>query len=29
LIQVSPVHTGLCDEPEVALERLFRQSVLL
>lgn len=23
VIQVSPVHSGLCDAPEVALERLF------
>jgi pimeloyl-ACP methyl ester carboxylesterase len=27
VIQPSPVHTGLCDEPEVALERLFREMV--
>jgi hypothetical protein len=28
VIQPSPVHTGLCDEPEAALERLFREMVL-
>lgn len=29
IIQVSPVHSGLCDRPERALEELFRQVVLL
>jgi hypothetical protein len=29
MIQVSPVHTGLCDEPERALEELFCQAVRL
>ncbi|HEV2845694.1 MAG TPA: DUF3037 domain-containing protein [Thermoanaerobaculia bacterium] len=29
IIQVSPVHTGLCDSPERALEELFRQMVLV
>ncbi|HEX4496315.1 MAG TPA: DUF3037 domain-containing protein [Thermoanaerobaculia bacterium] len=29
MIQVSPVHAGLCDHPETALEELFRQMVLL
>lgn len=28
LIQVSPVHSGICEEPETALERLFREQVL-
>lgn len=27
IIQPSPVHTGLCDDPEAALERVFRQLV--
>ena len=27
MIQVSPVHTGLCEEPEQALEELFRRMV--
>jgi len=27
VIQVSPVHTGLCNEPEVALDQLFRELV--
>ncbi|MBV9033144.1 MAG: DUF3037 domain-containing protein [Acidobacteriaceae bacterium] len=27
MIQVSSVHSGLCDDPEVALEQLFRQLV--
>lgn len=27
IIQVSPVHAGLCDDPERALEELFRQMV--
>src|SRR6185295_9250336 len=29
MIQVSPVHAGLCDEPERALEELFCQAVRL
>lgn len=29
IIQISPVHSGLCDQPERALEELFRQVVLL
>lgn len=29
IIQVSPVHVGLCDSPERALDELFRQMVLL
>jgi hypothetical protein len=29
IIQVSPVHTGLCDSPERALDELFRQMVLV
>jgi hypothetical protein len=29
IIQVSPVHAGLCDHPERALEELFRQTVRL
>jgi hypothetical protein len=29
MIQVSPVHTGLCDEPERALAELFCQAVRL
>lgn len=28
IIQVSPVHSGLCDSPESALNELFRQLVL-
>lgn len=28
LIQVSPVHSGICQEPEPMLERLFREQVL-
>lgn len=28
IIQVSPVHTGLCEEPEKALEEIFRRMVL-
>ena len=28
IIQVSPVHTGLCEEPEGALEEIFRRMVL-
>jgi hypothetical protein len=27
IIQTSPVHSGLCDEPEAVLERLFTQLV--
>ncbi len=27
VIQVSPVHSGLCEAPEVAIERLFQQLV--
>jgi len=29
MIQVSPVHAGLCDRPEAALEDLFRKMVLV
>jgi hypothetical protein len=29
IIQVSPVHSGLCEAPELALEKLFRQLVSL
>jgi hypothetical protein len=29
MIQVSPVHAGLCAQPELALDELFRQMVLL
>jgi hypothetical protein len=29
MIQVSPVHAGLCDHPEQRLDELFRQAVLL
>jgi hypothetical protein len=29
IIQVSPVHSGLCDYPERALEELFQQAVRL
>ena len=28
VIQPSPVHTGLCEEPDAALERLFGELVL-
>lgn len=28
LIQVSPVHSGICDQPEPVLDRLFREQVL-
>lgn len=28
MIQVSPVHSGLCENPEQALEDLFRRTVL-
>ena len=27
VIQVSPVHTGLCENPELAIEQLFQQLV--
>jgi hypothetical protein len=29
MVQVSPVHSGLCDSPERALDDLFRQMVLV
>lgn len=29
IIQVSPVHTGLCDTPELALDKLFERMVLV
>jgi len=29
MIQVSPVHSGLCEEPERALDELFRRMVLV
>jgi hypothetical protein len=29
IIQVSPVHTGICDTPERCLEELFQELVLL
>jgi hypothetical protein len=29
MIQVSPVHAGLCDSPECALDELFLQMVKL
>ena len=29
MIQVSPVHSGLCTEPERALDELFRRMVLI
>jgi hypothetical protein len=29
MIQVSPVHTGLCGQPERALDELFAQVVRL
>lgn len=29
IIQVSPVHTGLCDTPDLALDKLFEKMVLL
>ena len=29
MIQISPVHSGLCESPEAALEEMFRQMVLL
>ncbi|HKV07048.1 MAG TPA: DUF3037 domain-containing protein [Thermoanaerobaculia bacterium] len=29
IIQVSPVHVGLCESPERALDELFRQMVLV
>jgi hypothetical protein len=28
MLQVSPVHSGLCDEPHAALERIFSEMVL-
>jgi hypothetical protein len=28
IIQISPVHSGLCESPELALDQLFRQLVL-
>jgi Protein of unknown function (DUF3037) len=28
IIQLSPVHSGICDDPAPALERLFREQVL-
>lgn len=28
LLQVSPVHSGVCDEPRPVLDRLFREQVL-
>ena len=28
-IQISPVHSGLCDSPEATLEELFRRLVLM
>lgn len=28
IIQVSPVHSGICDDPALMLEQLFRSSVL-
>ncbi|MGH9656257.1 MAG: DUF3037 domain-containing protein [Bryobacteraceae bacterium] len=27
IVQVSPAHSGICDEPESALERLFEEQV--
>jgi hypothetical protein len=29
IVQVSAVHTGLCQDPQIALERLFHQLVLV
>jgi len=29
IIQTSPVHSGLCDDPQKALEKLFQEMVLL
>lgn len=29
IIQVSPVHTGLCETPELALDKLFEKMVLV
>ena len=29
IIQVSPVHTGLCETPELALDKLFEKMVLI
>ncbi|MFL6448927.1 MAG: DUF3037 domain-containing protein [Bryobacteraceae bacterium] len=28
-VQVSPVHTGLCQDPQIAFERLFQQLVAI
>ena len=28
MIQVSPVHSGLCEEPSIALDELFQQLIL-
>jgi hypothetical protein len=28
ILQVSPVHSGLCDEPQKALDRIFSEVVL-
>jgi hypothetical protein len=28
VIQVSPVHTGLCEDPEATIDELFRRLVL-
>ena len=28
IIQVSPVHTGLCEDPELGLTQIFQQSVM-
>ena len=29
MIQISPVHSGLCESPDAALQEMFRQMVLL
>jgi hypothetical protein len=29
MIQVSPVHSGLCEEPSIALDELFQQLILV
>ena len=29
MIQISPVHSGLCESPEAVLDEIFRQMVLL
>ena len=29
MIQISPVHSGLCESPEAALQKMFQQIVLL